>query len=872
METTEQKRLALLQDISLTLAQSESIEPAFEQVLGHICRFMAWPMGHVYVWSEAADALVSSRVWYMEDASTNAPFRKLSEATYFKPGEGTVGQVWESGEAAIILDVRDETVFVRQMPVEEGGIRAYFAFPVRVNGQVAAVLEFFSPESTLPDEDITSLINHVGALLALAILRQESITELQRSKAYLEEAQRTAHVGHWEWDIIKNKFTWSPELHRIYGLSESEFGGDFKSFCNLIHPDDLALVQKKVEEAVDKGKSFEQFYRVIRPDGAERVIQSRGRPVYDRAGIIIKLRGIAQDMTELKEVELKLTKSVLQMSALMEIGQSVSATLDLELIYEQMLASIRPLIGAEAVLLFLKKGDMLEVAAFDQENIPDLSDVRVPLNMNTIVGKVWKSRQSQLIQGKALINRISPNRRKLTSYDPGAVIAVPIQWQTRPIGVLQAFHNNPDAFDESDLRLLESAASWTAIAIGNAHQYKQLQRRLHESEAILAISNAMTEINDLDELLRLIVQRVQDIITHADWTTIHLLHPETGQLELAASAGLEISPDDYLINTGEGIAGLVIADGDVINVPDLQTDPRRLPVDMRTQARALLSAPVESQRQRIGTISVQCATPDIFTEDDERLLTIFGVQAGMAFENASLYQVQKKARERAEVQKKRMQRLARRVVQAQEKERARIARELHDESGQSLTSLKISLDLIQTMLPDEMGDIKEKLADILALTDQTMTNLRMLSHNLRPPGLDAYGLDAALAGLCQDFANHTSVSIHYRGADISDLEAMTALSLYRVAQEALTNAVKHAEATEIKMTLSNNSDMITLTVEDNGIGFNPPDLTEAIPAQGAGLLGMVERLEMVDGSLKIESILERGSCFIAMVPSVKEAA
>ncbi len=746
--TKAKRKLALLEKISLVVAEAEAINVAFERVLGHICTFMGWPLGHVYIWSEVDDALVSSRIWYMADASTIAPFRLLSEGTQFKRGEGTLGRVWESGEAIFILDVTQEDIFVRQMPVGEGGISAYFAFPVLVNGQVTAVLEFFSPETTAPDQDITSIITHVSSLLGLAWQREATVTTLRGSEA-------------------------------------------------------------------------------------------------------------------------KLADLVLQLSALMKIGQSVAVTRELDLIYDEMLRSVRPLIGAEIVLLLLNSGDALEIVAIDHDNIAELKGMRIPLDSG-IVGSVWASGQSLLLRGEACLKRLSQKLVAATNYEPEAVITVPVTWQDKTIGILQGAHREADAFDGADLQLLESAGVWTAIAIGNARQYNQLQQRLGESEAILSISNALIEVYDLEELLQLIVDRTQDIIKDADWTTIHLLHPKTRQLRLAASAGLEIRQDDYLVNSGEGIAGIVIAEGEVINVPDLQKDSRRLPIDLSTQARSLLAAPVETQRERIGTISVQCAEPNTFTVDDERLLTIFGVQAGMAIENVRLYTVQKRERQRADKQKIRMQQMARRVVQAQEEERVRIARELHDESGQSLTSLKISLDLIRSMLPDEMAAIKDSLTDVMNLTDKTMTNLRLVSHNLRPPGLDAYGLDAALSGLCQDFAIHTSLVVNYDGQALPDLASLSALSLYRFAQEAVTNAIKHAEATEVWMTLRAGSGMITLMVKDDGRGFEVPNLIESVPANGAGLLGMIERLEMVDGHLQVDSTLGGGSVLKAVVPYRRE--
>lgn len=859
--------LDLLQEISLAVARATTTNEAFTAVLGRICRFMEWPLGHVYIWSEAVNALVSSRIWYMADASTIAPFRDLSEATQFRKGEGTLGRVWESGEALSILDVRTENIFVRQMPVEEGGIRAYFAFPIIVEEAVAAVLEFFSPESVAPDKDMTSIINHVSTLLGLAIQRQQTIIRLQQSEAQLAEAQRTAHVGHWEWDILTNEVTWSPELYRIHGLSPDNFRTNYENILERVHPDDLVFMQQKVTDACTNGRAFDYFHRIVRPDGSERVLHARGRPIYDEAGHIIKLYGTTQDMTEQKEAELKLAQTVRQLSALMEIGQAISATLDLELIYDRVLALVRPLVGAEALLLFIQKDDVLEIAALDQDNAPNvrMRGMRVAINEG-VAGEVWQSQQSLFLQGENCLQWLSPQLTEKTGYRPQAMLAVPLRWQTKSVGVLEATHHDPNAFDEEALRLLETAAAWTALAIGNARQYEQAQRRLSETNALLAISNALTETWNLDAVLQLIVDHAQDVILKADWAAIHLLQPKSKQLALVASAGLEINPDAYLINPGEGVVGWVMTEGKVLNVADMQTDPRRLPVDLSIQARALLAAPVESQQQRVGTISVQCATPSIFTPDDERLVKILGVQAGMAIENVRLYAAQQRARERAEKQRERMRYMARRVMQAQEKERARIARELHDESGQSLTSLKISLNLIRSLLPDEMADIKESLETVLALTDRTMSNLRLLSHNLRPPGLDAYGLDAALSGLCQDFDAHTDLKVIYEGVELPGLASLSALSLYRFAQEALTNVAKYAQASEAQVTLAQKSDMITLAVVDNGRGFSPPDLDDIILSDGTGLLGMVERLEMVDGHLQIESSVGKGSRLTAVVP------
>lgn len=867
-DSREQRLLELLQNLSLAVAKDESIRAAFSDALTYICQFMGWPLGHVYIWSQAAQALVSSHIWYMADASAIVPFRELSEATQFHRGEGTLGMVWATGEAISILDVTKSDVFVRKMPAEEG-VRAYFAFPIMVSGQVMAVLEFFSPESMPPDPDMTSVINHVSALLGLAMQRHQMIARLQASESQLAEAQRTAHVGHWEWNLAHNEISWSSELYRIYGMDDQKFTPTYERFLHHVHPDDLEYVQHKVRDAYENGRSFDYFHRILRANGDVRVIHARGRAVLDQAGKIIKLHGTAQDITEQKETEIKLAQSVRQLSALMEIGQAIAATLELEQISQMVLTLVRPLINAEAVILFLYKNEMLEVVAFEGTNIRDMHGLRVSPETG-VAGEVWKTSEPLFLAGEECTSRLSTELTDKAQYTPHAMLAVPLRWRDRSVGVLEATHQNENAFTDDDLRLLEMAAAWTAIAIGNARQYEQLQRRLSEQNALVTISTALTETLELSELLALIVAQIQHIIIKADWTAIHLQRSRNGELEMVASAGLEIDPEDYLVQSGEGIAGDVITNGGVINVADLQLDPRRLPIDVEIKTRSLLVAPIESRLRRIGTISVQSVIPGGFKDEDERLLTVLGVQAGMAIENARLFSVQRRARERAERQRERMRHMARRVVVAQEEERVRIARELHDESGQSLTSLKISLDLIRSAIPEEMNDIRQSLSDVLNLTDQTISNLRLLSHNLRPPGLDVYGLDAALEGLCQDIQAHTATPVIYSGAELPDLPDLSALGLYRFAQEALTNALKHAKPTEIRVDLSLDSDTIQLKVTDDGIGFVPPNLELSLPSDGAGLVGMVERLEMANGRLIIDSAPGSGSQLTAVVPYTTE--
>jgi signal transduction histidine kinase len=212
------------------------------------------------------------------------------------------------------------------------------------------------------------------------------------------------------------------------------------------------------------------------------------------------------------------------------------------------------------------------------------------------------------------------------------------------------------------------------------------------------------------------------------------------------------------------------------------------------------------------------------------------------------------------------------IVNVQEEERQRVSRELHDEAGQALTVLKISLELIEGELPAELTAVHTRLNDAITLTDQTMENLRLLAHNLRPPALDRFGLDASLEGLCRDFAERIQTPVLYHGAELPPLSDEMATTLYRFVQETLTNAAKHANASQIEVTLSCQPDNISLVITDDGRGFQVSKhwinhhWQDTPQGNGMGLRGMAERVGMLGGQLNIDSKPGQGTRLTAVIP------
>jgi len=214
----------------------------------------------------------------------------------------------------------------------------------------------------------------------------------------------------------------------------------------------------------------------------------------------------------------------------------------------------------------------------------------------------------------------------------------------------------------------------------------------------------------------------------------------------------------------------------------------------------------------------------------------------------------------------RLSALTRDIVTTQEEERRRVSRELHDEAGQALTALKLSLQTMQADLPAGSGT-RPRLGEAVTLTDTTLEQIRMLAQDLRPPALDTLGLDATLEGLCRQFARRTLVQVSYVGVELPGFTGPATICLYRFLQEALTNAARHGHATEIQVRLEKDAECVCLSVEDNGQGFDTQKVfSDQGNAKSIGLIGMQERTKMVGGQLEIYSNPGRGTRLIARVP------
>jgi signal transduction histidine kinase len=202
----------------------------------------------------------------------------------------------------------------------------------------------------------------------------------------------------------------------------------------------------------------------------------------------------------------------------------------------------------------------------------------------------------------------------------------------------------------------------------------------------------------------------------------------------------------------------------------------------------------------------------------------------------------------------------RRVVDAQELERKRLARELHDETGQALTSILLGLKSVEDAPDDER--MRAAVGELRELVRSTLQDVRQLAVELRPTALDDFGLVAALQRLVATFSESTGVQVDFESALDDRLPPDVETALYRIVQECMTNIVKHARAGRVSILIARRPSSVLTVVEDDGVGFD----VDRVRDGAVGLVGMRERIGLLGGRLVIESRPEAGTTLSVEVP------
>ncbi|MCA9922301.1 MAG: sensor histidine kinase, partial [Anaerolineales bacterium] len=271
-----------------------------------------------------------------------------------------------------------------------------------------------------------------------------------------------------------------------------------------------------------------------------------------------------------------------------------------------------------------------------------------------------------------------------------------------------------------------------------------------------------------------------------------------------------------------------------------------------------ITIPIEARDEKLGIINLLCTQSYALNEEDLDLLAAIGSQVSEIVANAWL---RMKLAEKEEAR----QALLESLVVAQEDERGRLARELHDGAGQMLTNLLVRIKALEKRT--ESSDMQQGLETLLDITSETIDQVRDLSYRLRPAALEEFGLSVALQILVDDMVDGLPIEAACNfDLEETALPASIEVTLYRIAQEGLTNILRHANASHIDVELVWENHGVKMCIEDDGCGFAPHYLAATPGVRHLGLISMRERAAMVGGSLELFSAPGKGTTLLVHVP------
>lgn len=296
--------VSLLQKIAVTSNESSTIEKAMQVCLDKVCTLMDWPVGHVYMPSDdGTGLLIPSGLWHLDDPEKFKSFREATDRSTFKPGFGLPGRILASKQPAWIIDVNNDPKFTRGKLVKNLGVKAAFGFPVLLETEVVAVLEFFAKTEAEPDEKLLEVMANIGQQLGRVEERSRAEKALLKNQFYLIKSQEIGSIGTWEIDIKNNAITWTDESYKIFGVPLGT-KIDYELFQNCIHPDDRDYINKKWSDSLNKGH-YDIEHRIVANDKIKWV-KEKADFEFDTEGNPVKAIGVVQDITELKKAEDKL--------------------------------------------------------------------------------------------------------------------------------------------------------------------------------------------------------------------------------------------------------------------------------------------------------------------------------------------------------------------------------------------------------------------------------------------------------------------------------------------------------------------------------------------------------------------------------------
>ncbi|MGD2179062.1 MAG: GAF domain-containing protein, partial [Anaerolineae bacterium] len=841
------KELASLNAIAAVLSRSLDLHEMLADALDEALEVMGIGAGGIYLLDEEAGVLTL----VVQRGFSPGLVREIDR---LRVGEGFSGRVVRSGEPLVVRDVSEDPRLTR-MIVQEEGLRSLAVVPLSAKGQVLGTLfvitrgyrAFCDPEVQL----LTSIGHQIGVAVENARLYEDTRRRLAQLTALQETT--TAVAGTLELESllrlivqdavsllqaeggILNLVDWDAredEVVAAAGVAADTVGlppsGLEASLSGWVTLNDQPVVSndvradERISEAglvwleSESGKRIRNTAAVPlrikdRVVGTLVLLNKQGGEVsFDESDLNLLQAFANQAATAIENARLfeAEQRRAEQFRVISEVGRRTTSILSIDELLDQIVFLIQDSFDYDIVEIGLVEGEELVFkAGVDRGSQSPFPGFRVLVGAEGITGRVAATGEPILVPDVSQDERFVGFTQ--TPTETRSELAVPIRTKERIVGVLNLQSAQLNAFDESDLAVMQALADQAATAIENARLFEAEQRRAEQFRVISEVGRRITSMMSIESVLQQVVELIQCVF---EYDHVHIGLIEGDEVIYRVGAGALWDDPNFQfeparLKAGEnGITGWVAAAGEPLLVPDVSQDPRY--VWMRgSSTLSELVVPIKLKGQVIGVLDAQSDRLNAFDESDVTVLQSLADQTAVAIDNARLYE---QARRLAVVQ-----------------ERQRLARELHDSVTQALYGTTLYAEAATRQLATGQVElVSEHLRELRDTAQEALREMRLLIFELRPSILDSEGLTNALRARLEAVEERAGLEVELHLEEEMVLPTAVEEGLYRIAQEALNNALKHACARRVCVSLDHREGAIVLEIVDDGVGFDPSTAVE----------------------------------------------
>ena len=791
-----------------------------EEVQRRICETLGVDLSALWEGTASAEFPLTLTHFYSAQEGLLSPILGMSAGEYFPwiEQEMLAGRVVAFSSLA---ELPEEATTDREN-MRMFGVQSNLTIPLSVGG--TATVGALGFNTTRAERDwpavLVTRLQLVAQVFANALARRRADEALRDSEARLSLAADSAGAGMWTLDFGAGVF-WATERARtLFGYTSDE-PITMERFEASVHPDDRERVLGAVGRAASAGEPVNVEYRIVSPGaGGARWISSLGRPVHDPDGHVNRLTGVSFDVTTRKLAERELRERLEFESLIAELSSRfvVLAPAEVDASIEEALGRVCAALEVDlAVLWQWSKGAPGEIVpthwhpAQEGGGLGGLHQGQYPwVREQMLAGRRCVATSLDELPAEAAVDRESGRLQGIKSN-----LTVPLLVGGKPVGALalNTLHAERD-WPEAVVQRLELVAQVFANALARARAEEALGDHKDRLEAGADLAGLGFYEVDFARGAMWFDDRLRELFG---------LPPDRRRAWNRCSSGWRASTP---------------------------TTRRPFSTGARTCTRAGWSDSTSS--------TATCTRPWARRGSPTSRGSPSGTPTGRTARSFGVLRDVTAVKRTEET----LHDLSRRLIRAHEEERALLARELHDDVTQRLAVLAIDVGRAELAAPDaeHAGAMRSVREALVRLSE----DIHALAYQLHPSVLDELGLAAALRAECERRGRQGTLALQVAVEPLPvEVDKDAALCLFRVAQEALNNATRHGGARSASVTLRQMDDGLLLAVRDDGVGFDP---SKPAKRRSLGLASMRERVQLVNGTLDVESAPGRGTAVVAWVP------